>query len=437
MTVNSTTNRVSYAGNGTANPFAVAFPFQMQADLLVIETQVSNGAQTTKALTTNYTITGTTDASGFYPNGGNVVPVVAIAVGLTWTIIRAPALTQSTQHVDNDPIPAASIDNPLDRGVMISQRLNDKINLALVAPDGVQPAPVNMNIPAAWFNGGLALTYDNVNKVPTVQDPFYVAAAASAAAAAASFTMPNYLTGLTLSTAGSSATFGVAAGGAMDSTNVAWMLLASAYTKTTAAWALGTGNGALDTGTIAINSWYNVFLIKRLDTGVTDILLSLSVTAPTLPANYTRFRRLGAIKTDATASPNCKWVLFHQVGDFFQWDVASADISTTTLGTAPVLFSLNVPAGTGIQVYAKIRGYFQTVGNNANLLLTSGLESSVAANSPAGNITALQDNVTAGSYVNFETELFTGTSAQIRGISSAANSTLIAATTGWFDYRGK
>src|SRR6185312_14564198 len=108
--------------------------------------------------------------------------------------------------------------------------------------------------------------------------------------------LAGHLYGLTLSTGGGSATFGIAAGEAADSTAVDLLSLGSAYTKTTAAWSLGSGGGALDTGSIAANNFYHVFLIKRPDTGVVDVLVSLSATAPTLPANYTLFRRIGAMR---------------------------------------------------------------------------------------------------------------------------------------------
>ena len=45
------------------------------------------------------------------------------------------------------------------------------------------------------------------------------------------------------------------------------MTLAAAISKTTSAWAVGTGNGALDTGTIANSTWYHVYVIERTDTG--------------------------------------------------------------------------------------------------------------------------------------------------------------------------
>jgi hypothetical protein len=74
----------------------------------------------------------------------------------------------------------------------------------------------------------------------------------------------SYLSGLTLSAAGGTGTFGVAAGQAADSTNAAILNLGSAMSKTTAAWAAGTGNGSLDTGAISASAWYAVFLIGQL-----------------------------------------------------------------------------------------------------------------------------------------------------------------------------
>src|SRR5215831_9378024 len=58
---------------------------------------------------------------------------------------------------------------------------------------------------------------------------------------APSVILRSYLAGLTLSTAGSSATFSVAAGVAADSTNANMMTLAAAISKTTGAWVVGSG----------------------------------------------------------------------------------------------------------------------------------------------------------------------------------------------------
>jgi hypothetical protein len=63
--------------------------------------------------------------------------------------------------------------------------------------------------------------------------------------------------------------------------------------------ASGVANG-LDTGALAANSWYSVWVIWN---GVTTAgLLSLSATAPALPAGYTHKARVGWIKTDGTGN---------------------------------------------------------------------------------------------------------------------------------------
>lgn len=194
MTVNSTTNRVAYSGNGTANPLAVAFPFQLASDLLVIATDIASGVETTQVLVSNYTVTGTPDENGFYSNGGSVVPTAVIPSYVTWTIIRNPALTQLVQHVDNDPLPAASIDNPLDKLTMISQRLSDRLSLALTAPDGDPVA--SMVLPSKASRLGMVLSFDAVSGIPTVSDPSVVAAQTAAAQAIAAAALASSTVGL-------------------------------------------------------------------------------------------------------------------------------------------------------------------------------------------------------------------------------------------------
>lgn len=50
---------------------------------------------------------------------------------------------------------------------------------------------------------------------------------------------------------------------------------ASAITKSIAStWSLGSGNGGLDTGSVLASTWYHVYAIERVDTGVCDALIS-------------------------------------------------------------------------------------------------------------------------------------------------------------------
>lgn len=237
----------------------------------------------------------------------------------------------------------------------------------------------------------------------------------------------GYISGLTLSAAGATATFGIAAGVCADSTAVSGLSLASAYTKTGSNWAVGTGNGGLDTGSIANSTWYHVYAIKRVDTGVVDVIFSASAASPTLPANYTLFRYIGSMKTDGSA----QWVKFSQRGDEFLWAVPVRDINTAVLDTTPLLSVLSVP--TGIQVNALIRGDANHASAGTAVLLNSPDETSAAPS--AGNYTAItQVNSQA---IVFRDNIRTDTSGRIRSVSAAASTTLEVSTFGWIDTRGR
>lgn len=235
--------------------------------------------------------------------------------------------------------------------------------------------------------------------------------------------LAGVLRGLTLSTAGISATFGVAAGAASG------MVLSSAYTKTTAAWAVGSGNGAMDTGAATFSTWYHVFIIARTDTGVVDILFSLSPTAPTMPASYTLKRRIGSMKTDTFTT----WTAFVQLGDEFLWlATTTPDYTTTTLGTSPATATLSVP--TGFQVNALIRGGMNNASAGINVLVNSFDETAVA---PSAAVQTVNTPSAGSSGQSFVINVRTNTSGQVRIVSSAASTTVNMTAYGWIDNRGR
>ena len=114
----------------------------------------------------------------------------------------------------------------------------------------------------------------------------------------------GYISGLILSNNVTDATndIDIATGAAAsDDASPVLITLASALVKRMDAnWTVGTNQGGLDTGS-ASNAIYFVWVIRRPDTGVTDVLLSLSSTSPTMPANYTQkalagtFARVGGV----------------------------------------------------------------------------------------------------------------------------------------------
>ncbi|WP_245448790.1 carbohydrate-binding protein [Bradyrhizobium ottawaense] len=238
--------------------------------------------------------------------------------------------------------------------------------------------------------------------------------------------LQGYISGLTLSTAGSSSTFAVAAGVAVDDSNTDFMRLAASISKTTAAWAVGTGNGALDTGTIANSTWYHVFEIKRPDTGVVDILISTSATAPTMPTNYTLKRRIGSMKTNGSG----QWTKFTQFGDEFLWDTPVAGDATSAALSAATLFALTVPSG--VQVFAKFTGYTNSASGNNEVGFSS--PDQTAGSTDAGGTI---QGTGPSTYMSFGLmRLRTNTARQIR--AQSVNSCSMRLTThGWEDLRGK
>lgn len=120
MAISSTTNRVSYSGNGVTTVFPYPYRFLANADLKVVERVTATGVETTKTLTTHYTLTG---AAGL--SGGSVTMLVAPASGTTLTIYNDPLLKQEVDMVDGDPLPADTIENALDQLTIIAQRNKD------------------------------------------------------------------------------------------------------------------------------------------------------------------------------------------------------------------------------------------------------------------------------------------------------------------------
>jgi hypothetical protein len=210
------------------------------------------------------------------------------------------------------------------------------------------------------------------------------------------------------------------------------MSLASSYTKTASAWAVGSGNGALDTSTIAINNWYYVYQIQRPDTGVVDICISASPTAPTfggnIPAAYTLYRRIGAILTDTSS----QWRKFSQIGDEFLWDVPSRDMNGGNIATGPgSLVNLLVP--NQIKVRAFVAVEYGTAGTVFGLV-TSPDQADTAAGVANFNMVGSATNTNA----MFYGEIRTNASGQIRVRTDVAiTGNAFVFNRGWSDTRGK
>ena len=127
MTISSTTVKNSYSGNGSLATFNYTFKIFANTDLQVI-IRSSTATETVKTLTTHYTVTGAGNA-----NGGTVVFTSGNipANGETVVIRRAIPQTQAIDYIANDPFPAESHEEGLDRATMAVQQLQEEVNRSI------------------------------------------------------------------------------------------------------------------------------------------------------------------------------------------------------------------------------------------------------------------------------------------------------------------
>ena len=127
MTISSTTVRNSYSGDGSTTTFSYTFKIFQDSDIQVI-IRSANGTETTKTITTHYTVTGAGVSAGgtVIFTGGNI-PTATETVVLRRNIPQ----TQAIDYIANDPFPAESHEEGLDRATMAIQQIQEEVTRSL------------------------------------------------------------------------------------------------------------------------------------------------------------------------------------------------------------------------------------------------------------------------------------------------------------------
>ena len=128
MTVSTTERRVGYIGDGITDTFTVPFPFSQKDALSVIRTIGSSS--TMLVLNADYAVTGEGD-----PAGGLITLAAPLTGAARLTIKRETPQTQETDYTPNDPFPAESHEQALDKLTLITQELADDLTRAPLVPE--------------------------------------------------------------------------------------------------------------------------------------------------------------------------------------------------------------------------------------------------------------------------------------------------------------
>lgn len=243
----------------------------------------------------------------------------------------------------------------------------------------------------------------------------------------------GYLAGLTMSNDVSTSVIDTTVGVATSDDAMALMTLPTTFAKNVSTpWSPGNGSsfGCLDTGNLQASQWYHLYVIARIDStpAVDELCVWAGSPSPTMPANYTKKRRIGSFKTDGSSHV----LAFKQQGDEFIWGAPVVDVSGATIGASSTQFALaSVPSG--VIVWAKGR---TIMGNASNVwygLLAPNDDTSISA-APGGNENL---NGAAGVYTTGDFTLRADTAQHIRASSNVASTIFFWITYGWIDTRGR
>ena len=127
MTISSTTVKNSYSGDGSTTSFNYTFKIFADSDLQVIIRSAA-GTETVKTITTHYTVSGAGNA-----NGGSITFTAGNIPTATETVVlrRAVPQTQAIDYIANDPFPAESHEEGLDRATMTTQQIQEELDRAI------------------------------------------------------------------------------------------------------------------------------------------------------------------------------------------------------------------------------------------------------------------------------------------------------------------
>ena len=129
MTISTTIIKNSYSGDGSVVAFTYAFKIADEDFIQVIVKTNATGAESVRAIgtgSTNYAVTGVGEAAG-----GTITFVTAPTSAETVVLRRSTTQTQALDLIENDNLPANSLETAFDKNLSILQELQEQLDRSL------------------------------------------------------------------------------------------------------------------------------------------------------------------------------------------------------------------------------------------------------------------------------------------------------------------
>lgn len=135
MTVSTVSNKTSgTTGTGAAQTIAFTFPVFASTEVKAIKRLTSTGAETALTVDVDYTVSLTGTGSPNYTGGSITTITPFIASTYTIHVYRETTESQSTDLVENDALPAETLEARLDKLFCLYADLNEKVDRCLRFP---------------------------------------------------------------------------------------------------------------------------------------------------------------------------------------------------------------------------------------------------------------------------------------------------------------
>lgn len=137
MTVSTQTYKNTYSGDGSDTTFDFSFPVLDETHILV-QLKNSAGVITDQTLTTHYTVSGTGNTIGATDYSSGTITFTSPPSSTETVVIkRNVPLTQATDYVENDPFPAETHEDALDKVTMQNQQQQEELDRSVKVDSAV------------------------------------------------------------------------------------------------------------------------------------------------------------------------------------------------------------------------------------------------------------------------------------------------------------